>query len=148
MLGDIVRNVLHALPALLLALAPLVASAQQPLPAADARAVRHVIEAQLEAFRRDDAARAFSYATPGIRRTFGTPAAFMKMVRAKYPVVYRPQSVRFDTAYVVQREAVQPVHMTDEDGHAWVAYYPMERQKNGAWRINGCRLAKEQATAM
>src|SRR5438309_4217231 len=55
------------LGALLLAFAPHLAPAQDAVPPEDARAVRAVIEAQLDAFGRDDAARAFSLATPGIR---------------------------------------------------------------------------------
>jgi ketosteroid isomerase-like protein len=92
---------------LALALAALTASAQ-PVSDADARAVREVIEAQLDAFKRDDAPRAFSYAAPGIRATFGTPENFMA---------------------------------TDAGGRAWLALYPMEKQPDGSWRINGCQLA-------
>jgi len=63
-----------------LALSPLAAPAQEAVSPADAQAVRAVIEAQLDAFRRDDAARAFSLATPGIRGTFGTAENFLAMV--------------------------------------------------------------------
>ena len=65
---------------LLILLAPFLARAQA-VPVADAAAVRKVIEAQLDAFRKDDAPRAFSYATAGIRMTFGTAENFMEMVR-------------------------------------------------------------------
>ena len=130
------------LRALLLALAPLLVSAQEPLPAADARAVREVIEAQLDAFRRDDAPRAFSYASVGIRESFGTPEVFLEMVRTSYAVVYRPQSVQFDPPVVVEGNVLQPVRMTDAEGRAWLALYPMQRQPDGGWRIDGCRLAR------
>ncbi len=65
---------------LLILLAPFLARAQA-VPVEDAAAVRKVIEAQLDAFRKDDAPRAFSYATAGIRMTFGTAENFMEMVR-------------------------------------------------------------------
>ena len=93
---------------LLLLLAPAPGSGQS-VPAADARAVRAVIEAQLEAFRRDDAPRAFSYAAPGIRDSFGTPEKFMAMVREQYAVVYRPRSVSFEEPVIVGEDLVQPV---------------------------------------
>jgi hypothetical protein len=48
--------------------APLLAWAQPPLTAADAGAVREVIEAQLDAFQKDDAPRAFSYAASASAR--------------------------------------------------------------------------------
>jgi len=126
--------------ALVLALAPALAGAQAASDA-DARAVRQVIEAQLAAFRRDDAARAFSYAAPGIRDSFGTPEKFMAMVREQYAVVYRPRSVSFEEPLLVGEDLVQPVRMTDGYGHAWMAIYPMARQPDGSWRINGCHLA-------
>jgi len=127
--------------ALVLALAPALAGAQA-VSDADARAVRQVIQAQLEAFRRDDAARAFSYAAPGIRDTFGTPEKFMAMVREQYAVVYRPRAVSFEEPLIVGEDLVQPVHMTDGYGHAWMAIYPMAKQPDGSWRINGCHLAR------
>ena len=130
------------LGALLLALAPLLACAQDAVPPEDARAVREVIEAQLDAFRRDDAARAFSLATPGIRAAFGDAETFMAMVRSSYAVVYRPTSVAFDAPLVIDGELVQPVRLTDAEGRAWLALYPMERQPDGSWRTNGCKLVR------
>ena len=127
--------------ALVLALAPALAGAQA-VSDADARAVRQVIEAQLEAFRRDDAAGAFSYAAPGIRDSFGTPEKFMAMVREQYAVVYRPRSVSFEEPLMAGEDLVQPVRMTDGYGRAWMAIYPMARQPDGSWRINGCHLAR------
>jgi len=127
--------------ALLLLLAPSVGYGQS-VSAADARAVRTVIEAQLEAFRRDDAPRAFSYAAPGIRDSFGTPEKFMAMVREQYAVVFRPRSVSFEEPLLVGDDLVQPVRMTDGYGHAWMAIYPMAKQPDGSWRINGCHLAR------
>ena len=126
----------------LLALAPLLAAAQSAVSPADARAVRAVIEAQLDAFRRDDAAGAFSLAAPGIRATFGSPENFMEMVRTSYAVVYRPKSVVFEAPVVIDGEVVQPVRMTDDEGRGWLALYPMQRQPDGSWRTNGCQLGR------
>ena len=112
------------------------------MPPEDARAVRAVIEAQIEAFRRDDAAQAFSLATPDIRERFGDAATFLDMVRASYAVVYRPQSVKFEAPLMVDGELVQPVRLTDAEGSDWIAIYPMQRQPDGSWRTNGCQLAR------
>ena len=65
------------------------------LAGADARKVRAVVQAQLDAFAHDDAARAFSYAAPNIRAMFGSAERFRARVRHAYPVVYRPASVAF-----------------------------------------------------
>src|SRR4051812_41277878 len=62
---------------------------------ADAWSIRGIIEAQLAAFSADDAEVAFSFASDAIRKTFGTADKFLAMVKASYPVVYRPASVLF-----------------------------------------------------
>jgi hypothetical protein len=108
----------------------------------DALAIHAVIADQLDAFTRDDAPRAFSLATTGIRAQFGTPEAFINMVRSAYPVVYRRKTVQFEKPAVVEGEVIQPVRMTDAGGHAWIALYPMQREADGSWRINGCQLAR------
>lgn len=135
-------RLLRSLCALLLAVAPLLVAAQSAVSPEDARAVREVIEAQIDAFRKDDAARAFSLATPGIREKFGSPENFMDMVRSSYAVVYRPASVAFEAPVAIDGQIVQPVRMTDAEGRAWLAVYPMQRQPDGNWRTNGCQLGR------
>ena len=108
----------------------------------DARAMRAIIEAQLDAFRQNDAKRAFSYAAVGIQEVFGTAESFIEMVRTSYPVVYRPNSVQFDPPVIIDGQVVQPVRMTDAEGRAWLAIYPMQRHPDGGWRINGCQLGR------
>lgn len=121
---------------------PLLAWAQQPVPAADAGAIRQAIEAQIAAFRRDDAEAAFALATPDIRAAFGTAQNFLEMVRSSYGVVYRPHSVQFEAPVVVDGEVVQAVRMTDAEGRAWIALYPMRKQADGSWKTNGCQLGR------
>lgn len=75
-------------------LAPAAASAAV-LADRDARAVRAVVEAQLDTFAADDAERADSYASTAIRTPFADAATFMAIVRSGYPMVVRPASVTF-----------------------------------------------------
>lgn len=137
-----VAGAVRTLCALLVALAPLAGFPQDKVPEADARAMRAVVEAQLEAFRSDDAERAFSYATEGIRAAFRTPENFMAMVRSAYPVVYRPRSVAFEPAVIVDGTTIQPARMVDAEGRSWLAIYPMARQPDGRWLIDGCQLGR------
>jgi len=132
--------------ALLAGLAPLRAAAQDAVAPEDARAVRAVIEAQLDAFLHDDAERAFALATPGIRKTFGSAENFLEMVRNSYAVVYRPRSVVFEAPLLLDGQVLQPVRFSDADGHGWIAVYPMQRQPDGSWRTNGCQLARLAGT--
>jgi hypothetical protein len=126
----------------ILLLAPLLAWGQPYLSGPEAAAVREVIEAQLDAFKRDDAQRAFSFASPRIREQFATAEDFLRMVRRSYPVVYRPHSVQFEAFKVIDDQVFQPVRMFDADGQAWIALYGMERQPDGSWRIDGCQLGQ------
>ena len=110
----------------------------EPVSSVDTKAVRAVVEAQLDAFAADDAKKAFSYAAPSIREMFGTPERFVAMVRAGYPVVYRPASVTFLQPLWVQGQLVLGVRLADADGGQWLATYRLERQPDKSWRISGC----------
>jgi hypothetical protein len=107
----------------------------------DARAVRKVVEAQLDAFAVDDAERAFSYASTSIRAQFGDATTFMAMVRGGYPMVVRPAAVSFLQAQAnddVDGTVFQAVHLRDRAGRHWRATYLLERQVGAGWRISGC----------
>lgn len=113
----------------------------------DAQEIRAVIEAQLAAFATDDAAQAFSFASPNIQRMFGTPEKFLMMVRTGYPVVYRPSLVLFRPLEAVDGEPFQLVQMSDAAGQVWLAIYKMQRQPDGSWRIDGCVLRRADSTS-
>lgn len=117
------------------------------VPDADAKAIRAVVQAQLDAFAADDGPKAFSLASPGIRTQFGIPEVFMAMVREGYAVVYRPASTTFLPAYREAGQVFQPVRLTDGGGLVWIAHYRMEKQKSGVWRIGGCSVARTGDTS-
>lgn len=62
----------------------------------DRTTIRSVVEQQLQAFQKDDAAGAFAFATPGIQEQFHTAENFMHTVKIAYQAVYRPRSVLFE----------------------------------------------------
>ena len=111
----------------------------QPAPA-DRQAILGTIRAQLDAFQADDGSRAFTYATPQLRRLFGTPENFMAMVRGGYQAVYRPQSVEFLDARIIDGKTGQAVRFVGPDGRAVIAIYTMEQQSDGSWRIAAVQL--------
>ncbi len=110
-----------------------------PDPAAG-QAIQKVIAHQIEAFRHDDAAAAFSDAAPGIQAMFGTPSRFLAMVQHGYPPVYRPRSVAFGALLSLGGRLVQKVDLVGPDGQSVLALYTMEREPDGKWRIEGCAL--------
>lgn len=128
------------LTAVMLVLGTARAGALDPVSDADRSAIRAVVDAQLEAFRADDGARAFSYASPSIQAMFQTPDRFMQMVRTGYPPVYRPRMVQFGQVIAYQGQPTQLVTLIAPDGEVVAAYYLMERQPDGIWRIDGCLL--------
>jgi hypothetical protein len=140
------------LTALLMVLALLGAAASQAGPAepigdADRNAIRDVVEAQLAAFQADDGALAFSYASPTIQRQFGTAENFMLMVRTGYLPVYRPRDVEFGPVIEFQGQPTQLVLLVGPDLQVVAAYYLMEKQPDGGWRIDGCVLGEAAGSA-
>ncbi len=128
-------------------------AASASLSAADEKAVRSVIEAQLSAFAADDANKAFSYAAPNIQQMFGKASNFLNMVREQYPVVYRPASVTFLKPETMKfhgknNEVVQQVQMTDLEAGRWIATYSLAQQKNKTWRITGCVVVANTAVTV
>ena len=109
---------------------------------ADFAEIRAVINRQIEAFRRDDAPGAFALVSPGVQNSFGTPERFLDVVRMAYRAVYRPARISFLEPMVIGGDVVQQVQVTDRAGGLWLAYFSMQRQKDGSWRTNGCHLVQ------
>lgn len=124
--------------ALMVAGVPLGARADQ---GPDRAAIQAVIAQQIEAFRHDDAQGAYHFAAPSIQHLFGDAAGFMAMVRNAYQPVYHPQSYSFGTLSAEQGVVVQRVELIGPDGRSATAFYTMEQEPDGTWRISGCTLA-------
>ncbi|MGI9434443.1 MAG: DUF4864 domain-containing protein [Geminicoccaceae bacterium] len=107
---------------------------------ADRTAIRNVIQAQIAAFRADDDLLAFSFATPSIQNRFGDASSFIAMVKRGYLPVYRPRHVEFSELLDVQGKLAQRVVVVGPDSSVFSAYYLMQRQPDGDWRISGCVL--------
>ena len=128
--------------AVALLLFALLAFAAPAAAADDVAAAQSVIRAQEQAFARDDAASAFSYAAPVIRQRFGQAETFMTMVQGGYAPVYRHKSFEFGEARADGSSVAQRVHIIDVNGEAWEALYTLERQADGSLKITGCTLLK------
>jgi len=113
------------------------------LPTEDVANIRNIILRQLNAFRDDDAEKAFSYAAPEIRRIFKTPEMFLHMVRKSYQSVYRPQSFAFKTIKRIDGNIVQPLAVVGPSGVSETALYIMEQHPDGSWKIGACIMARE-----
>ena len=106
---------------------------------ADPKAMQSVIDRQLDAFQKDDFAAAMEFASPGIKRYFGTPEIFGRMVTQGYPMVWRPGSVEYLEDRVESGVHFQRVRITDQEGRVHVLDYRMTQTPDG-WRINGVTI--------
>jgi hypothetical protein len=110
--------------------------------AADRAAINAMIADQLEAFKRDDGAAAFSHAAPMIKQQFVDETSFMEMVKRGYQPVYRPRDYEFTELKQTNLGLTQTVRITDGIGEIWNALYRVEKQSDGSWKISGVWLFK------
>ncbi|WP_306119930.1 MULTISPECIES: DUF4864 domain-containing protein [unclassified Roseitalea] len=115
---------------------------------ADEAAARTIITEQLESFLSGDFPRAYSYASPDIKRIFPTLDRFMSMVQTGYLPVLRPGNYAFgEVRAASDGRIVQDVLIQGPDGRSWTATYFMELQDDGTWKVDGVQL-REGAAGM
>lgn len=122
------------------------AEGQETLGQADRDAIQAVINAQLDAFRHDDADGAFALNTPNIRAQFHDPNTFMEIVKRGYAPVYRPKSVLFGPVVKVNDQWMQSVEILGPGGELVEAVFTMEQIADN-WAIGGCRLRPSKSRA-
>ena len=108
----------------------------------DVAAAQGIIRAQVDAFGRDDAATAYSFAAPAIQSMFPQADIFIGMVKQRYAPVYRHKSFEFGEARASDGKIAQRVHIVDADGVPWEALYTLELEPDGSFKIVGCVLLK------
>ena len=128
--------------AIVLLLALIVSFTFPASAADDVAAAQSVIRSQEQAFGRDDAIAAYSYAAPAIKQIFPEADIFMMMVQQAYPPVYRHKSFEFGEARAADGQVAQRVHIVDANGETWEALYTLEQQPDGSLKITGCSLLK------
>lgn len=107
--------------------------------------IKSIVNQQLEAFKNDDFEKAYSFASPTIRKMFSSPEVFRKMVIGGYQAVYRPQSIKIGSVEIIKGVATLKVYLVDPNGEFVTANYLMEQQEDGEWLIGGCILSKAES---
>jgi hypothetical protein len=120
------------------------ARADESVAPADAAAIQQVIQGQMNAFKVDDWNAAFAYASPGIQTKFENAQVFSQLVTQAYQPVYRPRGVEFRQVKASEFGPTQEVFVVGPDGLSYLAYYTMEKQADGTWRISGCYLVRAE----
>jgi len=135
-----IRAVFAAITALFL-LGPLASPAR-----AQSDDIQGVIASQIEAFKVDDFVTAFTYASPTIKRLFGTPERFGAMVQQGFPMVWRPADVTYLAQEMRDGMTYQNVLIKDGSGGLFTFEYEMIETENG-WQINGVRPLQDPPVA-
>ena len=84
--------------------------------AQDSDAIEDVIGSQLQAFNNRDVSEAWQYASPNIKRLFGSSDNFGMMVQRGYPMVWDNADVRFLELRDVRGNLWQKVMVRDAQG--------------------------------
>ncbi|WP_375254999.1 DUF4864 domain-containing protein [Yoonia sp.] len=102
-------------------------------------AIEEVIGSQLDAFNARDIDEAWTYASPNIKRLFGSSGNFGMMVQQGYPMVWDNADVRFLELRDVRGNLWQKVMVRDAQGGLHLLDYQMVETSQG-WQINGVQL--------
>lgn len=101
--------------------------------------IQGVIGSQIEAFKSDNFAEAFEFASPSIQGMFRTPDNFGRMVTQGYPMVWRPSEVTYLDLRQENGTYLQTVRIVDAKGMVHLLEYRMLDTETG-WKINGVRM--------
>lgn len=101
--------------------------------------IQSTIGRQIEAFQADDFEAAFGFASPNLRRLFGSSENFRSMVTRGYPMVWRPSEVRYLELSEIAGSYWQKVLIKDQNGAVHILAYRMLETEMG-WKINGVQL--------
>ncbi len=137
-------RILAVIMAALLLTLPVRAASYDPdfprLSKKDRSAMRHVVEAQLKAFLRDDAELAFSFATPTVQRRFRNAEEFLPFVRDVYPAISRSHDVEFRQIKLTEDGPELLIFLIGPGSQPLHGHYLMEKQRDGRWKIDGCKI--------
>jgi hypothetical protein len=119
-----------------------------PIKAEDAAAIHQVVQSQLEALSKDDAAGAFELATPEKRTLIGDADSFLRLIKEEYNPIYRFQQAIFSAPARVDGDAIQVVRVTDSASRVWLAVFWMQQGEDQSWKIDGCELLPTEAVSV
>lgn len=122
-------------------------SAPLEAPGDDAAAWQAVIHSQVQAFRDQDPATAFSYSAAQFHTQFKTPEDFfLAIVNAGYAPMMESRSESFGPYEMITPDTVyQDVTFSGEDQKFYEAIYRLTRESAG-WRVESVVLGEAPGT--
>ncbi len=98
-----------------------------------------IINSQIQAFLKRDAALAFSYAAPIIKLKFNNPEEFMRMVKNYYEPVYNPKQYYFIESKYFDGSIYHQLQIISQSNMSYLATYSLIKDNN-EWKISGCAV--------
>ena len=111
-----------------------------PIPAGEIDRIQRVIASQVQAFREGDLETAYGFAAPGIQQLFPSPEIFGAMVERGYGQIFSAYRYEFLDMRGTAQTPVQLVQFIGTDLAIALAFYLMETQPDGQWRIAGVHI--------
>ncbi|MEM7591023.1 MAG: DUF4864 domain-containing protein [Cyanobacteria bacterium P01_A01_bin.83] len=105
----------------------------------DKALIRQLIEQQLQAFKQNDEATAFSLTSPTIQKKFACQD-FMKMIKDKYHAMVEPRSIMFRGFTLVNDFPALVLMIMDRNGSLSQGIFIVQHQQDYSWRIHGYEL--------
>jgi hypothetical protein len=106
-------------------------------------AAKALIRSQVDAIGRDDSAAAYAFASPRIQKLFPGSDTFLKMIKDKYPPIYRHKLFSFGDSHEESGEIAQEVLIIDAEGTTWKGLYTIEHEAgDGSLKVSGCMLVQ------
>ena len=90
--------------------------------------IHTLIQAQIDAFKKDDFAAAYALAAPSWKALYPSLQVFTAMVRSRFAQLQRPKSIVFGTISQTPQGPVQRIFVAGSDGRAYVANYSLQQQ--------------------
>ena len=98
--------------------------------------VQDTISSQIDAFKKNDIKKAYTFAAPNIQAQFPSPEVFGLMVRNGYPVIWKPKSFKFTRFKDLGNRCIQRVLFQSYNGSLETYDYILEKDDN-LWKIAG-----------
>ncbi len=105
--------------------------------ASDRKRIAEAVIEQLKAFENNDAETAYNLAAPLARSEYGSADNFLNNLGDIYSLITTSTIERLDGLDTGSGDPRQRMLLTSPSGRLWMAYFTMQKQSDGAWKILG-----------
>ena len=101
---------------------------------------KKIISQQLEAFKVNDASKAYSFAAPFIKMKFEDPESFMSMVKDNYEPISNAKDFYFLKFKINNGNIYHQLQVISKSNQSYMATYSLIFIED-EWKISGCALS-------